>query len=473
MKIIDIGICIDNLDPRSMGRIRCVRYSEFVSEKENALKYEPFDDNDPFVVNPFLPLNINVLPTVGQAVKIINYDPEKLNVNQEYIAGPYINIIDINSQTFTQQIENTTYGNTNKKRPNVRKTDGEYRNKKSIGFFSKEDDYGIYGKKGSDIIMIENGVVIRGGKLKNVGLTPKEKTISIDQPLMDDKIANIQLKKYPNKLKKGKKTINELNTENTKSVGTLIEYDVDNITNPTMINIIKFELKNNDKFLTTNFNQDTLIESNEYYHNTYENYTKPVTKLKESIIEINNYIFKSTKDSSIKYPIFFRPSLATKYLGENGDLLNKVKYFTSGPGNGLIWSNERIKPTEEITTTEIDVLIPDNTNSETITSVTSDKIFLLSTDQDVSSSSIDFNKVSNYEITQNQYHENIEPNTYSSVRGETLIDILKSMVKVMLTHEHNVVGPMVQNGNYSEYTELMSRIENIENDLINKKIRIN
>jgi hypothetical protein len=90
MKIIDIGICIDNVDPKGLGRIRCVRYSDYVGSKEKALKkYEPWSKNDLFVALPFLPTNINFIPEIEQLVKIINYNTRKINVNQEYIAGPF------------------------------------------------------------------------------------------------------------------------------------------------------------------------------------------------------------------------------------------------------------------------------------------------------------------------------------------------------------------------------------------------
>ena len=46
MKIIDIGICVDNNDPKGIGRIRCVRYNDYVGEKEGALKYEKWDDKE-------------------------------------------------------------------------------------------------------------------------------------------------------------------------------------------------------------------------------------------------------------------------------------------------------------------------------------------------------------------------------------------------------------------------------------------
>mgnify|MGYP003704927607 CR=1 FL=1 len=50
MKLIDIAICIDNLDPKHMGRIRCVRYSSYTGEQEKAVGYNPWDDKDLFTV---------------------------------------------------------------------------------------------------------------------------------------------------------------------------------------------------------------------------------------------------------------------------------------------------------------------------------------------------------------------------------------------------------------------------------------
>jgi hypothetical protein len=76
MKIIDIGICIDNFDPAGLGAIRCVRYSSWVSQQEKALEYTKWNDNDLFLAYPFLPTNINFIPEKGQAVKIINFSTE-------------------------------------------------------------------------------------------------------------------------------------------------------------------------------------------------------------------------------------------------------------------------------------------------------------------------------------------------------------------------------------------------------------
>jgi len=162
MKIIDIAICIDNIDPKGIGRIRCIRYNDYVGEKEKAMTYDSWSDRDPFVANPFLPTNINMIPEIGQSVKILNYNTNKETVNQEYIAGPFTTMYDYNSQQFSQQIENTSYGVAVKNSPNIRNLTGEYINE-SKNVFAKETDYGIYGKYGSDILFTENGLQMRGG----------------------------------------------------------------------------------------------------------------------------------------------------------------------------------------------------------------------------------------------------------------------------------------------------------------------
>ena len=72
MKIIDIAICVDNFDPKGLGRIRCVRYATWVGQQEKALDYTAWSDDDLFTAIPFLPININFIPEKGQTVKIVN-----------------------------------------------------------------------------------------------------------------------------------------------------------------------------------------------------------------------------------------------------------------------------------------------------------------------------------------------------------------------------------------------------------------
>ena len=236
MKIIDIGICIDNIDPKGLGRIRTVRYSDYVSQKEKALEYDAWDKNDPFIANPFLPTNINFIPEIGQAVKLINYNPEKSNVNIEYIAGPFTTSFDFNGQTFSQQISETTYGNVNKKRDDIIDKNDSYIDKKTEGALAKKTDFAVYGKYGSDVLFTENGLQLRGGKLISKSATSgvgRKKLVTY--PIMGKKSANLYLKKFPKKL-----TLQEINDEEIiseiKDIKYLIEYEIDSLSGPTKIN---------------------------------------------------------------------------------------------------------------------------------------------------------------------------------------------------------------------------------------------
>ena len=75
-RLIEIAMCVNNIDPKGIGRICCVRYNDYVSQKEKGLTYTEWDDRDSFIASPFLPTNINYIPEIGQAVKVLNFTVE-------------------------------------------------------------------------------------------------------------------------------------------------------------------------------------------------------------------------------------------------------------------------------------------------------------------------------------------------------------------------------------------------------------
>ena len=78
-----------------------------------------------------------------------------------------------------------------------------------------------------------------------------------------------------------------------------------------------------------------------------------------------------------------------------------------------------------------------------------------------------------YDLTQNNYIEDIEPNTYALVRGDNLVEFLKTLIDVFENHQHNVIGPPVLNDEFEQYVKLTKLKNSIVNDLLNKSIRIN
>ena len=165
MKIISLAICVDNNDPKALGRIRCEPIDESISGIENITEYEPWSENDSFIALPFLPNNINFIPEKNQTVKIIRYNEEKTTVNQEYIAGPFTTRYDFNLQTFSQQIGPTTYGTSVKKKSDLITNDKGELPPDCKDTLHRYQDYAIDGKYGSDLVFTEGGIVLRGGKL--------------------------------------------------------------------------------------------------------------------------------------------------------------------------------------------------------------------------------------------------------------------------------------------------------------------
>jgi hypothetical protein len=517
MKIIDIGICIDNIDPKGLGRIRCIRYSEYVTQKEKALgEYEPWDKKDLFVAIPFLPTNINFIPEIGQAVKIINYDAENLNVNQEYIAGPFTTMFDFNSQTFSQQMDNTTYGNTNKSRDNIFDKNGKYIENRSESTFANKSDYGIYGKYGSDIVFTENGLQLRGGKLlsKEASSTTNRKKM-LTYPIMGKRpSASLLLKKFPKKVVLEERVKTSVITE-VKDIKFILEYQIDKLTNTSKIEFFLYKiLKTQGQITKTSFfNENTPLPTsvikliNTDNSSTTPSFTIDVNNENINFIhsEINN-VFYTIIDRGLKgllrtfgelfsqlsnndlptegedFPLFFRPT--TKFLemspldsaekNKKSDILNKIKVFTLGPKSGLIWSQTQLTAptkTQKVKTPFLKTIT--SSPEQTFATLRSDMLYLLSTDTNEAGKSINFNNLNKYEYTQEDYVKNIEPNTFATVRGENLIKVLQQIILVLFNHEHNVTGPFVDNLEFEESVQLKELLKTLENDILNKSIRIN
>lgn len=501
-RLIEIAICVNNIDPKGIGRIRCVRYNDYVSQKEKGLTYTEWDDRDSFIASPFLPTNINYIPEIGQAVKVLNFTVENEAVNQEYIAGPFTTMFDYHGQTYAQQLENLTYGVWIQHKPDIREKSGEYIKGKTENAFAKERDYGLYGKFGSDIIFTENGLQLRGGKLipkENLNAGQKEKMITF--PLMSEKNASLYLKKFPQKA-----SIQNVRTIETKSdVGDLkaiLEYEVDDLTTPTVINFYVYKVIDNSgpTFKTNFFNDSTqYVASSVKLLNTDNSTSTPthtvsVSNVSDVPIIIRDVLFKIHEFDLKKlnnllpgddlHPFYFKPSEDFKKLvGDKTNIIEKVKLSNAGPGpgSGLVWSKLRFKPqVREIVKVDKKLKFDSNPSEQTFSALKSDKIYLISTDANEGNppcntcgNSIDFNSLNKYELSQEDYVEKIDPNTYAIVRGENLLRFLRQLVVVMFTHSHNINKSIEGQPDYAQGAILREMLKTLETDLLNKSIRVN
>jgi hypothetical protein len=511
MKIIDIGKCIDNIDPLGIGRIRVSRYNDYTGQKEKAIDYEPWSDRDLFIANPFLPNNLNFIPEINQSVKIVQYNSEKDTVNVEYIAGPFTTMYDYNGQTFSQQVANTTYGATVKKKPNIRNPKGEYINKKSENAFATEKDFAIYGKNGSDVLFTENGLQLRGGKLLSKdAASPTNKATALDYPLMAKKSSRIYLKKFPKKMILEEVVVKNNVSEN-KDLKYIVEYDVSNLKNLSeentgIVNLYVYKVipTLGDEFKTNYFTENSDVNNshikliNTESDSITPSYSVTATSINDVYREIRDKIFlihdkgltelNGQFQSDDVHPFYFRPTkefktrsftdpLTEQVERDNRQLiLNNINVLRIGPSSGLIWSKTKAKlEIKEVESIEKQIKVDPNSPEQTFTTIISDKLFLLSTDlnENESSTPIIFDDLDKYEITQREYIEQIDPKTFSTVRGENLLRLLGKMIEVIFTHRHNPLMPIAGQYDYAEGNELKELLKTIENDILNKSIRIN
>jgi hypothetical protein len=528
MKVIDIGVCIDNNDPKGLGRIRVIDYDDYVGGKSNIKEnYQKWGKDDPFLALPFLPNNINFIPEIKQTVKILRYDTDKTTVNQEYIAGPFTTRFDFNSQTFNEQIADTTYGVSIKPKDDIIKNEEGELPENSKNALSKYRDYSVSGKYGSDTVYTENGVVLRGGKLisKSRASKSERELISKGFPLMSKKVAKIHLKKFSEKKTLVEEVVEEKVVE-SKRLKFIIEYDVDNLNNPQFCNFYVYQISPNfsvPKYDSNNFTESTEILPSEVVFlsesgNTYtfridlndvsgfsgstlnNKINQTYLSIRNSLIDIHKNGFGGLISYNILsnlivnnvgtfnptnlieiHPFYFRPTFEFKNrVVSNTEFNNRNVIFSkimltskTSPGSGLVYDKERITPPERVIEKVNTSLKTDNTVKEqTFGNITADKIYLLSTDTNLTDKPIDFSTLNSYEYTQEDYVEKIDPNTYSFVRGEILLEFIDAVYKVLTTHVHNINKPYVKN-DYDAHTEMDRLYNKLRQDLINTSIKLN
>jgi hypothetical protein len=514
-RIIELGICVDNRDPLGLGRIRVQSFSGGAGASAQAFDYKPWDEKDPFIALPFLPNNINYIPKQGQSVKLINYDPVKDVVNREYISGPFTTTHDFNTQKFSSQTKHTSYGGSDIESPKiVNLEDGTIIDEFVKGSIANYDDYAVYGKYGSDVLLTENGLVLRGGKF-----LPKSMVVNLtndntkNKPVMSDSVSSLYMKKFDENREYVETIVNETQVE-SKPLKSIIEYNINsfsggNVTVDFYVYLIKSSIE-----------QDVKVYGRLYYTNTSNLSSTPIISgatqlittgtteptfsvtvdnvpsddMSKVYIKIRKTLKKLHQNGTLKqidnllpfakedlHPFYFRPTSGTT----NSELpdqqnINRLSIFNNiilatdvGPKNGLVYSKEKISPQTNLVPKKITTLKVTPTTESTFATLKSDKVYLISpkSEQPTNDIRIDFKKLDRYELSHENYMTDIHPFTYSMVRGEKLIEILKSITDLIFSHQHNLIGPAVPSD--PNYVKLLNLLATLEKDILNKEIRIN
>jgi len=502
MKIIDIGICVNNVDPKGIGRIRYRPYGMFISEIEKSVTYEDWDENDPLIALPFLPLHINIIPQIQQSVKLIKYDTDKDTQNVEYIGGPYSSPHDLQDQTFTSQHKDTTYGGVIVKGiKDIRNASGKFNSPVTPGAVINDHDIGFKGNYGSDIIFTENGVQLRGGMLLNKDGANKQNIL--DYPQLAKKMGRFSLKKFSKTLMPVQEVIDSSKVSISK-IKYVIEYEINSLTTPTELKLFVYKVVGGYgvQFNTDVFNDNSVFSTIDASivklintGNTLSDATLIKSldgTLKSSYIEIRELLhlidiedltsLDHTYPSGDVHPFYFRPTSAFRLNKglNNTEAANKITFLSKiqvrnkTGGSGLIFSRQSANP--PIVPNKKTIITAKETKGageQSFSNLSADRIYIVSTSPNVGVNvkAINFNELDEYELTQEDYITRIEPNTYATVRGENLYNVLMAIKNLLDSHIHNINEPLVRTDD--NWGKLNGLIETLRNDLLNDSIRIN
>ncbi len=496
MKIIDIGICIDNKDPRGFGRIRARNSEEQDSTRANAIPiWEQWTKDDPFVYSPFIPNHINVIPQNEQAVKIIRYDDSKGLQNQEYIAGPFTTPHNFTYQNELSQLTETSLGQRGEKTPAIKSFTGErkifddgYLRPESVGSLPKIEDIGINGNYGSDIILTEHGVQLRAGILvhKN-NATKKQKEDLEAYPMYSQQHSKLSLKKFPSTKKLDRQVIEET-TIPSIDIKHVFEYDVDSLVSATTITYTLYRIERNegDKYKSDVFSINTELgsETTKLIYSETVNLSPGTNdvKLQEAYVQIRDFISKLDTDKMINivpglndeyaHPFYFRPKNTLRAKPNSNSFLQNITHLDKTNGFGFLYSESSPDVQPVVKKVERPYLKKVSEKDQTFAALTADKILYLSTSSlGADGKQIPFPGLDKYEYSEEDYIMRIMPNTFSTVRGEKLIETLELITLILLNHVHGIVTPPKYS--QSVIDELRKQISRAKLDMINSSIRIN
>ena len=355
-QIIKFGVCVNNNDPQRAGRIRAVMtkgeglVSTKIADPIKALKafdikaredksYKPWGKNDPYTFAPFLPLQLNVIPIKGEAVKIIGFGQREGNFNEEYI-GPLISQPGaIKTDNYSSGQKNTSFGIQNKPLPDF--APGGVPLPEGKGCFPNPEDIAIVGRENCDIVL--------GMREKSIIDETEDKVMDWYPQILIRSGKLIKNDKYSSRPSFNKKqTFIQLNTFSTTLTNTKVEYDKTTKEDAPLATLIQWNLDNTGpafnlqngilsgyvSILKLPFNTGNASEV--YMSNDFNKETLPPASPLEacrvtfsnapSIDEIANLITNYISDyDSGKWSKFIKPppSWATKTYHPQVDLNNR------------------------------------------------------------------------------------------------------------------------------------------------------
>ena len=469
-KTIFPGYVKDNKDPMMLGRVRVVplfeRYNDSLPENWDE-ENDKWTSKDPFICLPLLPYYVNQVPKEEEYINIFFYDKrERLDTSKFYIQGPIT-------------------------KPEV------------FGIYPEPGDNAILGRGSSDLIVRDDYVLMRSGKLNP--LTSQSADFNI--PQKNDKRSFVQVSTFGlEKVNTGSTTVTTTKII-PKQVRNLVEWEITNLstTGSTFDGNIKlYSLKDepetqSDKIFIstdlTNFINTKLYEL-KFTGLTVDDSVSVINQFIQGVnggkINVSGYTSYPAQDGlnlENQFPFYFRPTKNNSTFLESGNpnnvvseqnllkFFNKIKLSPANAvgGYSLIWEQNVVgqQPTFQRETVEGSIY---NQTPVTYAAMGGDFLYFLSHKSDAipSKTKIDLQGTL-YGIDQNKFTKELLNQTDAMVRGDQLIELLDLIVKFLVSHVHAFPGlPPIPVGTDGTSTEdILQKILNANTTILNQNIRIN
>ena len=233
-KTIFPGYVKDNKDPMMLGRVRVVptleRYDDSLPKNPDGTTKDESEykwtKDDPFIFLPLLPYYINQVPKENEFVNLIYYDKrERLDSNKFYIQGPITRPQNNFKEDWKNSQSMLATGEFFKPANELRDRKTGITDPKVYGIYPEPGDNALLGRGTADVVVKENEVLIRAGKLD----PNKSSSADFNIPVPNDKRSFLQISTYGlEKIKGEPKQITEYIKE-SRQVKNLIEWEITNL----------------------------------------------------------------------------------------------------------------------------------------------------------------------------------------------------------------------------------------------------
>jgi hypothetical protein len=515
-RIIFPGIVYDNRDPKMLGRLRVLpgtqgsNYSKIVGENFDERK--AWTKEDPILFLPLLPFFVSQVPKDNEYVHTLYYDSFYKDGNRFYIQGPYsdprASAGKGEEQNNAQQGLST--GDLFKPTKDIKNKDGSYINGKSSGVYPEPGDNSLLGRGSSDIVIKPEEVLLRAGKTNLINVK--------FEPIGNQLRSFLQLSNF--------KEIEFLNEEETKItrrevvkvVKKMVIWNVDNLENavlPRQYNgsVGIYNVIPSEKVNTKNFKLESIrtLSIGVDYQGPLEEFRFD-SKSEDEIVILINQVIKSLFTGNIDIPgyVIRNPE---NFKQENAFPFvitpSKITYIDGSSTTGIITNTNKknfknifnqIKVNEDpnyrgfmivsannsgqATIGPLSEIVTENNESKsfisepiTYAAMGAQKLYLLSHNTSGPKGAIDLTDTL-YGIPQKKFidEEGIESKTYSSVRGEELLVLLRKIMSYVKGHVHAVSTKppiTIAEGNGQSTEEIDTLLASAENTILNQNIRIN